>query len=305
MFTQLTDMPFHLKDYDTAKKYHDRIVPIRGKGKNAGIRPICDTANGRKKVQYFIRERVTTARAPRAIECVLYETPVVTFVEDGTIILDNTHPSITTSAFMQELLTPFRATVGDKGGNTWVGLGDEHRYRRFWWLPYGERVTFRITEVHPHASKMEPVEPRLIPRWEVNRSAAREVYARFESFVTHCLAISKLIDPQSFFVQHAPDFNYHSRSPQFCFSDIPEPFDPANITEYWAEATTSVIRGAIEFTRSWSPNTGYDMSYTLNTKRIKKNIHDALKAEFHKEIFVRTESEAGVFSMPINAEYIK
>ena len=301
MISQLTDMPFHLRDYATAKKHHDRIKPIGGRGRNAGLRPICDTNNGRKKTQYLIRERVQTAQAPAAIECVLYETPVVTFVEDGTIILDNTYPSQTTNAFMQEILTPYRAQVADKGGETWVGLGDLHEYRKHWWLPNGDRVVFA-----PDGNSIRPVEPRLVTRWEVNRAAAREVYARFEGFVNHCLALSKVVDPESFHKNNMgynrPPYSYHQLK-GFCFGSIPEPFDPENITDYWAEATTAVIFHAIEFRKDWT-GAGFTTKFSLIPKKIKKNVHDSLKREFSKEIFTPTKSEEGVFSLPINAEFI-
>ena len=301
MFSQLTDMPVNLKDYATAKRHHDRIKPIGGRGRNAGLRPICDTTNGRKKTQYLIRERVQTAQAPAAIECVLYETPVVTFVEDGTIILDNTYSSQTTNAFMQEILTPYRAHVAEKGGETWVGLGDLHAHRKHWWLPSGDRVVFA-----PDGNSIRPVEPRLITRWEVNRAAAREVYGRFESFTNHCLALSKVIDPESFYKNNVEDnqypYNYeHARV--FCFGSIPEPFDPENITDYWAEATTAVIFHAIEQTKAWT-GAGLTSTFSLIPKKIKKNVHDSLKREFSREIFTPTKAEEGVFSLPINAEFI-
>ena len=298
MINQITDLPFHLKDYATAKNYHDRIKPISGRGRNAGLRPICDTKNGRKKTQYLIREREWGAQAPAAIECVLYETPVVTFVEDGTIILDNTYSSFTTNAFMQEILSPYRAQVSEKGGQTWIGLGDLHAYRKHWWLPYGDRVVFA-----PDGNSLRPIEPRLINRWEVNRAAAREVYARFENFVSHCLAISKVIDPESFYKNNMEKY-WSNANKVFCFGSIPEPFDPENITDYWAKATTSVIFHAIDQTRDWG-NNGFTTRFSLESKKIRKNVHDSLKREFSNEIFTPIKAEEGVFSMAINVEYIR
>ena len=301
MFSQITELPYHLTDYAMAKKYHDRIKPISGRGRNAGIRPLCNSANGRRKTQYQIKERVRTAHAPAAIECVLYDTPVVTFVEDGTIILDNTYSSMTTNAFMQDILTSYRATVSEKGGNTWVGLGDLHAYRKHWWLPDGERLAFKSDGDR----SLIPVEPRLITRWEVNRKAAREVYARFENFVNHCLAISKVIDPESFYKNNLEDSQYpYNQTKVFCFSSIPEPFDPSNVTKYWADAANSVIFNAIDQTGDWT-GAGYRTRFSLEPKKIKKNVHDSLKREFSREIFTPTKAEEGVFSMAINAEYIR
>jgi len=56
MFGGLTDMP-RLSSYREALAHYEYTKPIAGKGVNAGIRPLCDTANGRRKAQYSIRKK--------------------------------------------------------------------------------------------------------------------------------------------------------------------------------------------------------------------------------------------------------
>jgi hypothetical protein len=111
MFGGLTDIP-RISSYEQALALFERVEPIKGKGVNAGIKPLCDTATGRRKTQYSIRKKKHPAAASKqAIECVLYTTPVVTFVEDGTIYIDMSYPSKTTHAFVSEILNDFSSLL--------------------------------------------------------------------------------------------------------------------------------------------------------------------------------------------------
>jgi hypothetical protein len=186
MFGGLTDIP-RISSYEQALALFERVQPIKGKGVNAGIKPLCDTATGRRKTQYSIRKKKHPAAASKqAIECVLYDTPVVTFVEDGTIYIDMSYPSKTTHAFVSEILNDFRAYCSYRDGKTWLHCGGKD-----WWIPNGHGVTFHVV-----GDGIEPVRPRLMDRYVVNRSKAKEVYAKYAAFISHCVTISKVTDPQ-------------------------------------------------------------------------------------------------------------
>jgi hypothetical protein len=186
MFGGLTDIP-RISSYEQALALFERVQPIKGKGVNAGIKPLCDTATGRRKTQYSIRKKKHPAAASKqAIECVLYDTPVVTFVEDGTIYIDMSYPSKTTHAFVSEILNDFRAYCSYRDNKTWLHCGGED-----WWIPNGHGVTFHVV-----GDVIKPVRPRLMDRYVVNRSKAKEVYARYAAFISHCVTISKVTDPQ-------------------------------------------------------------------------------------------------------------
>jgi hypothetical protein len=111
-----------------------------------------------------------------------------------------------------------------------------------------------------------------------------------------------VIDPESFYKNNM-EKHWSNANKVFCFGSIPEPFDPENITDYWAKATTSVIFHAIDQTRDWG-NNGFTTLFSLESKKIRKNVHDSLKREFSNEIFTPIKAEEGVFSMAINVEYI-
>ena len=286
MFGGLTDMP-RLSSYREALAHLNSVKPIAGKGVNAGIRPLCDTANGRRKTQYSIRKKKHPAAASKqAIECVLYDTPVVTFVEDGTIYIEMSYPSNTTNAFISEILRGYyRTYCSFRDGKTWL-----HCRGKDWWLPYGDGVTFKVV-----GDGIEPVRPRLMDRYVVNRSKAKEVYARYAAFISHCVTVSKLVDPKNAHRQwHAVETVY------FNLLQTAEP------NEEWSKAINAVLADAVVYTRSydWGTRSAQHI-YTLTPKKVRQVILDKLKREHAEEIFEVTKATAGVYTTCLNEEYIR
>lgn len=84
-----------LRTYAEAKEWHDKIEPIRGKGVNAGIRPL----GHRNKPQFRI------VMKGEDVVCLCYRTEVVTFHPDNTItIQDGGYTSQTTANFIKDVL---------------------------------------------------------------------------------------------------------------------------------------------------------------------------------------------------------
>jgi hypothetical protein len=283
MFGGLTDIP-RISSYEQALALFERVQPIKGKGANAGIKPLCDTATGRRKTQYSIRKKKHPAAASKqAIECVLYTTPVVTFVEDGTIYIDMSYPSKTTHAFVSEILKDFRAYCSYRDGKTWLDCRGKD-----WWIPNGHGVTFKVV-----GDGIEPVRPRLMDRYVVNRSKAKEVYAKYAAFISHCVTISKVTDPQQMHGHIVSE-----PSTDFSMLQTTEPNDE------WVQEGFYSIGQAVVSDFHWGED-GIKRTYALDPKKVRQVILDKLKREHAEEIFEVTKAEAGVYTTCLNEEYFR
>ena len=296
MFGGLTDIP-RLSSYEEALTYFNDIKPIAGKGVNAGVRPLCNTSNGRKKTQYYIREkRHPAAASKQAIECVLYDTPVVTFIEDGTIYIDMSYPSNTTHSFVSAILSRYHAHCSYRDGKTWL-----HCRGKDWWLPHGYGVTFNVVHIGSALGfnlVIEPVRPRLMDRYVVNRSKAKEVYAKYAAFTSHCVTVSKLVDPKQSYGKtfSANFFSVHNQS----LLQTAEP------NSEWSGAINAVLADAVVFLPAYDYNTRTARNtYTLTPKKVRQVILDKLKQLHAKEIFEVIKAKVGVYTTSLNEEYIR
>ena len=286
MFGGLTDIP-RLSSYEEALAHLNGVKPISGRGKNAGVRPLCNTSAGRRKTQYFIRKKKHPAAASKqAIECVLYDTPVVTYVEDGTIYIDMSYPSNTTHSFISELLNGYRAYCSYRDNRTWL-----HCRGKDWWLPHGHGITFKVVD-----DGIEPVSPRLMDRYVVNRSKAKEVYAKYAAFTSHCVTVSKLVDPQNTYVSRSPVWNPLNM-------DMLQTEEP---NEEWGDGVKMVLADAVTCTTEYDYNTfTASTTYTLTPKKVRQVILDKLKQEHAHEIFEVIKAKVGVYTTCLNEEYIR
>ena len=117
MFGQITDLPA-LASYSEALAHHDNITPLRG----TPLRPICNTVNGRRKKQYSI-ERGYVGKIP-AVFCRMYKTDVVTFLENGEVVVRNGGwASVGTHDFACAICWR-RASFCAKDGRTVVRVGN-------------------------------------------------------------------------------------------------------------------------------------------------------------------------------------
>jgi hypothetical protein len=108
-----------LTNYAQAKEWYEAVEPIRGKGSNAGVKPL-----GHRNRPHF----QILKGADDEIKCRLYQTDVVTFFPDGRIFIkDATYITQTTANFIQDVLG-IRAAVQDH--DIVIGLhGNSYRLR--------------------------------------------------------------------------------------------------------------------------------------------------------------------------------
>jgi hypothetical protein len=130
---------YSLSTYEEACARYDNVKPIAGKGRNAGLRPL----GHRNKMQFQIR------KTGDVIECVCYDTPVVTFHPDGVIaIKDDGYVSQTTAHFIRDVLG-IGASVADKDLVISVN-GNDYRLKSGMKLKEGELGTYEVVESAPH-----------------------------------------------------------------------------------------------------------------------------------------------------------
>jgi hypothetical protein len=130
-------------------------------------------------------------------------------------------------------------------------------------------------------------------RYVVNRSKAKEVYARYAAFTSHCVAISKVADPQQM-----RGYMKHTSSTDFSLLQTTEP------NEEWVQEGFHSIGSAVVANYEWE-NHNIKTVYSLDPKRVRQVILDKLKREHYQEIFEVVKAEVGVYTKCLNEEYIR
>lgn len=158
-----------LFNYDEALRWYKDTPPIKGKGRNAGLRPL----GHRNKMQFQIRMQGD------AVECVCYDTPVVTFHPDGVIaIKDGGYISQTTVHFIRDVLG-LGASVADNDIVIRIN-GDYHRLKTGMKLKEGELGTYEVLEVAPHEV------------YHIDRKLMKELRKPVEAYRTYLCGMIKL-----------------------------------------------------------------------------------------------------------------
>ena len=126
-----------LNNYEQAKEWYEAVEPIRGKGTNAGVKPL----GHRNRTQFQILKG-----ADDEIKCRLYQTDVVTFYPSGTILIkDARYTTQTTANFIGDVLGIY-AAVQDH--DIVIGLhGNRYRLRDGITLARDERGLFKVLSV--------------------------------------------------------------------------------------------------------------------------------------------------------------
>jgi hypothetical protein len=99
-----------IRSYDEAKAHYESVEPIRGSGRNAGVRPL----GYRRKPQFQI------VAGEARIHCKLYRHHVVTFHDHGAITFDASYKSDTTAKFIGDVLNVM-CSVRDNKLVLWLG----------------------------------------------------------------------------------------------------------------------------------------------------------------------------------------
>lgn len=162
MFHATFNRLYPLRSYEEAKRKYESTKPIRGRS-DENKRPLGDRSAVDKA---YIRKN------GEAYECYLYQTPVVTFHPDNSIVLDigtRYKPSQSDAKFIEALLR-LRTRIHKKA--LLVGIN-------------GQMMTF-TTENHSAVLRSTPqgiqADERVIMGYKLNRKAANNVRRRYGAF---------------------------------------------------------------------------------------------------------------------------
>lgn len=172
-FNSTNRLPY-LTNHVGAKRWHDQIKPLRS-GARMGCRPLAK----RSDTHMQIREN------PQGdIECVLYETPVVTFKTDNTVVVaPGKWPSSYTGAFIEGLLCG--VTVNRTRGMMVLRLerrADSGKFPKFP-LKTGMTLTLRRVTNENHIGRWEAEQAEGVSVWAPNRAKANNVRAKYKEMI--------------------------------------------------------------------------------------------------------------------------
>jgi hypothetical protein len=155
---------FRLYDYKAALEWYDHTPPIRGKGVNAGLRPL----GHRNKMHFQIHKL-----SDDSIACRCWKTDVVTFHPDGVVsIKSDAWVSQTTAHFIRDVLG-LGASVSDN--DIVIPIGDgRYRLKDGLKIKRGDSGKWMVTVSAPH-------EVYHIDRKKMN--ALRKQVEPFRSFI--------------------------------------------------------------------------------------------------------------------------
>jgi hypothetical protein len=181
MFNSTRRLPY-LYGYEGAKKWHDQIKPLRS-GERMGRRPL----GGRKDTHMYIQEN-----DEGNLECVLYETAVVTFKQDGGVLVTpGKWPSSFTCAFIEGIL--HGTSVNRTKGMVVLRLNSGTNFIKH---PLKQDQSVELVRI--------PVESGQVGKWEVrnaegvhvwapNRTASNTVRAKYKEMIGYHKGIVSLL----------------------------------------------------------------------------------------------------------------
>lgn len=170
MFASTGRLPY-LYGYEGAKKYHDRIKPLRN-GARMGRRPL----GARRDAHMFIREN-----NEGNLECVCYDTAVVTFKQDGGVVVTpGKWPSSFTCSFIEGLLPD--TTVNRMKGMMVLRLNSGSSFGKY---PLKEGTSIELVRIpaENRPGRWEVRNAEGVRVWAPNRAKANSVRAKYKEMI--------------------------------------------------------------------------------------------------------------------------
>jgi hypothetical protein len=186
MFGTNIEVPV-LRDYEHALQHYNSIVPIRG---SDDLRPICKTANGRRRKHQVIR--LNTTGGISSVQCVLYATACVTFLSNGEVhVTDGGYQTRSTFAFVGGILGAARMFLHQD--RTWLSLSNGD---------YALPVLTNVLRLRPYVTlgdhctqhKFEVLNPVPMRKVVLDRKAFNQIKKRYAPFRTYVRHMEKVFD---------------------------------------------------------------------------------------------------------------
>ena len=306
MFNNFTDFPM-LDGYRSAKRHYDSIKPLT-RGKNSGLRPLCNTENGRKKTHYSIWHTVMTfpqsgGEPVKAIACRLYDTDVVIYTENGYVEVNNSYVSNTTCGFVSSLL-PYHCTMHATDNKCYV---HDRYHNQSWYIPDGASLIFKLED-----GGMTPPEPWPIKKHLINTSKAAEIYKQFDPFIKHISALHKIVDPDSFMsVEHElrePNRGWGrdrwKHVGQYAELKRCDVMKDVENKEGWGDLVRFYFANAATYDRKWVDGQ-YIQNWKMPIQAVRARVRESIKLAYRDEIFDEVDAPLGIVAKDPNEEYFR
>lgn len=286
MFGNVTDLP-QLHTYRAALMHYNSITPIRG---SDNLRPICNTANGRrKKHMQIVRVSYPSKQgALDAVACRLYDTDVVTFLSNGEIIINIEGWSTnTTHSFIDGLFMPtgyyFTSLVRaySRKGNTVIELKDATTV-----LKDDNVVKIRMVEETDTQGKyFEFVDAPKQHGYYLKRAQMGMRRKELEKFAKFARAAAKMIDPETY--EDKTWSTFEGRKAVTAGQLHSMMLDQSQ----WDEALDYLLPMALHSEYQYAPpaNT-YKRVTTIKPATLTKKVDDVLKYMFAEDLFEERET---------------
>lgn len=203
-----------LRDYNEAKQWWERTKPIRGRSND--LRPL---AERRYADCYSIRKDLDT----NAIECVLYNTAVVTFTPDGEVhVRNNGWATASTHMFIEETLGTGLSVRGQRGRSIITSGGSVFS------LGQGE-----VLRLRRNGTKYEIVNTQTHHDYKINRKATNIVRGRYKDFYDYFKGFVKLRGEETV-------TGYYSQTQMMVTCTFTEIADQLGTEDYWDDSYLTI-----------------------------------------------------------------
>jgi len=303
-----TDSMPRLISYERADIYERRIEPIRGNGRNAGIKPI-----GKRALTHMTIRRERNVTSPlgnvgMAIMCKLYDTDCVTFYEDGSSKLATGGWATQSTIMFIDALIEYR---------TWVGHAPQSNGKMLYTKNGNEKYVWEGSlYLDPDSI---PLNDGLCVVHRVNRKAMNEVRKLNAPFRKYVQSMVKVAYPQDAQIS-VVDFRErcerlkglltlgavergsfpNSRNADTLCSIMRED----NI-EDWADALEVFALMTMDSRWDGSSSGRWQHAYYYMPQRIMKLVDEVLKYGYADAVFYEVELPRGEYKPNPNAKYVR
>lgn len=291
MFGKYSDLP-HISYFHTARDHYNGIKPIRG---SDNLRPLCDTRNGRRKKYLQIIER----EKDKAYALRVYNTDVITYMSDGTILINNGGwATNTTHNFISEVLRWKGVMAQTRNGETWLSLkGGDFRI--------ANGVDAILEPDENDVLTLRNPDPVMVHK--LDRKAWNQVRKQHSAFMSYISSMSKLLEPNERSNRWG-ELSKQRRTLELLLNDdtnTREALLEQDPNSTWLSALEMFTVGATKHEWNYRANGTSSWETSLVIPAFRKQAYDLLKCLYSGSLFVEEEAPLGKYVKDSNARYMK
>ena len=315
-----------IRDWQNALFTFQCIKPIRGNGKNGGVRPLGNRRAGHMEI-HLLHPRLDGHRIPEGkptVCCRLYNTDCVMFYPDGRIHLDyGVHNTRSTIVFINKIISGVRSSSGrmpyiSSETNRVLGpRGYVENKTMLYHLPVPDYKTKKVFPFPTSFISLDadgvPLHPITCKYHKVNRKAANALRKLYKPFIDHAKVMIKLSYSD---VSHVGREEYTAlaeelttrlglvRSTRLPNRDIDWYCKAMRSTDRadWSDALHAL--GVLTVLGAHSDSWSATFSWRYQPKAILRQIDEIIKHAHRDQIFVEEELPIGEYKKDLNLKYV-